>query len=260
MTVKSNLISLYENEYEQWLVETINLLKENRFNELDKEHLIEELEELSLREKKTVERFLEQIIRHLLLLQYWTVEYEYNFNHWLAEIMSFRTQINEDLTQNLRNYLQENQAKVYEKALKYVRQKTGDEIIFPANCPYSLEQLLDMSWLPFLGGENSNNQVIIQSPYSPESEKLGVEELLTQLKEAIASESNLSEDDKETALEELEELAQAANNPGDGGMKKVAKRAIQMLTGIFSGLPAVAKLAETAKGTLPALVSMFGLE
>ncbi len=84
MTVKSNLISLYENEYEQWLVETINLLKENRFNELDKEHLIEELEELSRREKKTVERFLEQIIRHLLILQYWTVEYEYNVNHWLA--------------------------------------------------------------------------------------------------------------------------------------------------------------------------------
>ncbi|NES08104.1 MAG: DUF29 family protein, partial [Okeania sp. SIO2F4] len=52
MTVKSNLISLYENEYEQWLVKTINLLKENRFNELDKEHLIEELEELSRREKK----------------------------------------------------------------------------------------------------------------------------------------------------------------------------------------------------------------
>ncbi|WP_293057163.1 hypothetical protein [Okeania sp. SIO2B3] len=84
--------------------------------------------------------------------------------------------------------------------------------------------------------------------------------MLTQLKEAIASESNLSKDDKETALENLQELAQAANNPGDGGMKKEAKRAIQMLTGIFSGLPAVAKLAETAKGTLPALVSMFGLE
>ncbi|NES70675.1 MAG: DUF29 domain-containing protein [Okeania sp. SIO2D1] len=41
-------MSLYENEYEQWLVETINLLKQNRFNELDKKHLIEELEELSL--------------------------------------------------------------------------------------------------------------------------------------------------------------------------------------------------------------------
>ena len=148
MTVKSNLISLYENEYEQWLVQTVNLLKENRFNELDTEHLIEELEELSRREKKTFERFLEQIIRHLLLLQYWNVESENNLNHQLAEIISFRTEINEDLTQNLRNYLQEKQAKVYEKALKYVRQKTGYEIIFLENCPYGLEQLLDMNWLP----------------------------------------------------------------------------------------------------------------
>jgi len=142
MTATSNLTSLYEIEYEQWLATTINLLKENRFNELDKEHLIEELEELCRRDKKTVERFLEQIIRHLLLLQYWKVEYEYNANHWQAEIMSFRTQLNEDLTQNLRNHLEENQSKIYEKAIKYVKQKTGNKITFPEVCPYTLEDLL----------------------------------------------------------------------------------------------------------------------
>ncbi|NEP90006.1 MAG: hypothetical protein F6K18_26050 [Okeania sp. SIO2C2] len=104
------------------------------------------------------------------------------------------------------------------------------------------------------------NQVTTQSLDSSEAEKLGIEELLTQLKEAIASESNLKEDDKETALEEIENLNQAANNPGDGGMKKMAKRAIQMLTGVFAGLPAAAKLAEIANKTLPALGSKFGLE
>ncbi|MEQ8757868.1 MAG: DUF29 domain-containing protein [Coleofasciculus sp. G1-WW12-02] len=143
-----NLTSLYDVEYDQWLARTISLLKENRFNELDKEHLIEELEDLSRREKKTVERFLEQIIRHLLLWQYWTAEHDYNANHWQAEIMSFRTQINEDLTQNLRNHLQENQVKIYEKALNYVKQKTGYEVDFPENCPYTLDQLLEMNWLP----------------------------------------------------------------------------------------------------------------
>ncbi|MEQ9000807.1 MAG: DUF29 domain-containing protein [Coleofasciculus sp. B1-GNL1-01] len=143
-----NLASLYEVEYDQWLARTISLLKENRFNKLDKDHLIEELEDLSRREKKTVERFLEQIIRHLLLLQYWTSEHEYNANHWQAEIMSFRTQINEDLTQNLRNHLQENQVNIYEKALNYVKQKTGYEVDFPENCPYTLDQLLEMNWLP----------------------------------------------------------------------------------------------------------------
>lgn len=148
MMVNMNLTSLYDVEYDQWLARTISLLKENRFNELDKEHLIEELEDLSRREKKTVERFLEQIIRHLLLWQYWTAEHDYNANHWQAEIMSFRTQINEDLTQNLRNHLQENQVKIYEKALNYVKQKTGYEVDFPENCPYTLDQLLEMNWLP----------------------------------------------------------------------------------------------------------------
>ncbi|MEQ9548793.1 MAG: DUF29 domain-containing protein [Coleofasciculus sp. G3-WIS-01] len=143
-----NLASLYDIEYDQWLTQTINLLKENRFNELDKDHLIEELEYLSRREKKTVEQFLEQIIRHLLLWQYWTAEHDDNANHWPAEIMSFRTQINEDLTQKFRNYLQENQVKIYEKALNYVKQKTGCEVNFPENCPYTLDQLLEMNWLP----------------------------------------------------------------------------------------------------------------
>ena len=143
-----NLASLYDVEYDQWLTQTINLLKENRFNELDKAHLIEELEDLSRREKKTVERFLEQIIRHLLLWQHWTSEHDYNANHWQAEIISFRTQLNEDLTQKLRNHLQENQVKIYEKALNYVKQKTGYEVNFPEKCPYTLDQLLEMNWLP----------------------------------------------------------------------------------------------------------------
>ena len=148
MTIKSKLTSLYEIDNEQWLEQTINLLKNNRLEELDLEHLIEELEELSRRDKLTVESFLEQIIRHLLLYQYWTEQNDYNSNHWKAEIMSFRTQINEYLSQNLRNHLLTNQSKVYEKALKYVNQKTGYKIIFPKECPYSLEQLLEKNWLP----------------------------------------------------------------------------------------------------------------
>ncbi|MEQ9235356.1 DUF29 family protein [Coleofasciculus sp. E2-BRE-01] len=38
--------------------------------------------------------------------------------------------------------------KIYEKALNYVNQKTGYEVDFPENCPYTLDQLLEMNWLP----------------------------------------------------------------------------------------------------------------
>lgn len=54
MTVRSKLKSLYEIDNEQWLEQTINLLKNNRLEELDVEHLIEELEDLSRRDKKIV--------------------------------------------------------------------------------------------------------------------------------------------------------------------------------------------------------------
>ncbi|MBD2294600.1 DUF29 domain-containing protein [Anabaena sphaerica FACHB-251] len=148
MTQTSDLYSLYDIDNEKWLLETLQLLKEKRLEDIDLEHLIEELEAVSRRDKLTVESFLEQIIRHLLLLQYWQFQYDYNANHWQAEIMSFRCQLNDYLSQNLRNHLQENQAKIYEKALRYVRKKTGMNADFPEECPYTIEQLLDQNWLP----------------------------------------------------------------------------------------------------------------
>jgi hypothetical protein len=58
--------------------------------------------------------------------------------------MSFKTQINEYLTTNLRQHLQENRLKIYQKALKYVQRKTGYSVKFPEECPYTLEELLDI--------------------------------------------------------------------------------------------------------------------
>ncbi|NER38283.1 MAG: hypothetical protein F6J93_30735 [Oscillatoria sp. SIO1A7] len=98
-----------------------------------------------------------------------------------------------------------------------------------------------------------------QLPDSPEPDRPGIKELLTQLQEAIASEPALDEDDKETAIEQLNKLAEAGKNPSDGGMKKKAKQAMQMLTGIFAGLPALAKLVETSKQVLPVIGEFFGL-
>jgi len=61
------LKQLYDIDDSQWLGETVSLL---RFQQLDLEHLIEELEDLGKEKKNAVASLLEQIIRHLLLLQY----------------------------------------------------------------------------------------------------------------------------------------------------------------------------------------------
>ncbi len=147
MTVidKINLKELYEIDDNLWLEKTIDLLKENRFNELDLENLIEELESLARRDKLAMASLLEKVITHLLLLDYWDVEYERNYRHWQSEIISFRRQLNKRMTTNFYNYLDNNLIDSYKYCRKYVVNKSGLDT-FPQQCPYTLEQLLDEDW------------------------------------------------------------------------------------------------------------------
>jgi hypothetical protein len=148
MTVIPDLKTLYEIDDSLWLEATIELLKAKRFDALDLDNLIEELEDLGNEKRFRVASFLQQIIRHCLLLQFWTSEREYNQAHWRSEIINFKDELNTYLTTNLRNYLEHNLATIYEKALRYLRQKTDNKVNFPDTCPYSLEELLAPNWLP----------------------------------------------------------------------------------------------------------------
>ena len=149
--VSDNLIlkNLYEIDQHLWLEETIKLLKNNHLEELDLENLIEELENLSRRDKARVASLLEQVIRHLLLLQYWTEESQYNSGHWKAEIRSFRNQLKRNLTRNLYQYLEDELPSIYDDALGYVIDKSEGKLDnLPKYCIYNLEQLLDINYLP----------------------------------------------------------------------------------------------------------------
>lgn len=146
MIAISELNSLYEIDDSLWLEETIKLLKNKEFDGLDLENLIEELEDLGREKKHRVESLLEQIIRHFLLLQYWQSEREYNKAHWEAEIVNFQNQLETYLTTSLHNHLQQNLSLIYGKALRYVHKKTQNAVIFPDQCPYSLNDLLNPDW------------------------------------------------------------------------------------------------------------------
>lgn len=147
MTV-THLKNLYALDDSQWLEYTIELLKNHQFKDLDLENLIEELEYLGNERKNAVASLLDQIIRHLLLLQYWTSELEYNRSHWQGELYTFRIQLKRRLTTNLQNYLESELSSIYQDALGFVKIKTQAQVVFPSECPYSLNQLLYIEWLP----------------------------------------------------------------------------------------------------------------
>ncbi|MFS0518222.1 DUF29 domain-containing protein [Nostoc sp. UIC 10607] len=149
--VSSNLSlkDLYEIDDHLWLEETIKLLKAKHLEKLDLENLIEELENLGRRDKAQVASLLEQIIRHLLLLQYCTEKSQYNSGHWKAEIRSFRNPLKRNLTTNLYQYLENELVSIYDDALGYVIEKTEGKLYkLPQYCTYTLEQLVDINYLP----------------------------------------------------------------------------------------------------------------
>jgi hypothetical protein len=143
------LEQLYEREYDRWLSETIELLKNRQLDQLDYEHLIEELAALRRSEKTAVKSLILSIIIQLLLYQFWTTEREKNSNHWAAEIITFRVQLEYKLTTNLSKFLElelelEN---IYENARLIAEKKTGLKNL-PIICPYSLRQILEKQWFP----------------------------------------------------------------------------------------------------------------
>ena len=148
MTVAINFKQLYETDDYLWLLETVELLKQKKFNELDLENLIEELESMGKRDVNKAKSLIRQIIIHLLLLQYWQLENQINFHHWRGEIKTFRYDLNNHLTTNLKNKLREDLINIYHSALDFVQEKTAFYVNFPPECPYTLEQLLDQDYLP----------------------------------------------------------------------------------------------------------------
>jgi len=143
---RQSLSSIYEEDYQQWLDQTVLLLKNRQVDSLDYEHLIEELEALGREQKNAVESLVIQIIQHLLFYQYWSSEREDNERHWRGELIGFRTQLELRLTTNLRNHLSNRLDYLYGKARKMAEVKT--DLKLPSASPYTLADILDEDWLP----------------------------------------------------------------------------------------------------------------
>ncbi len=135
-----------DTEYDSWLLEQAQLLRDRNFQQLDIDNLVEEIEALVRGEKSSVEQFAYLIMLHLLLIEYWYEESEWNRNHWEAEITGFRLQLNNKLTTNLRKHLAQRLDFLYSKAYQAAVKKTKSSINgdrFPQERKYSLEDIIN---------------------------------------------------------------------------------------------------------------------
>jgi hypothetical protein len=93
--------TLYEEDFYAWTVEQAKALRTHfqGDNRLDVEHLAEEIEDLGKSELRAVESYVENIMAHLLKLDYSSQDWPRN--HWRREILTFRKRLRKTMTPSL---------------------------------------------------------------------------------------------------------------------------------------------------------------
>ncbi|MEH2115922.1 DUF29 domain-containing protein [Nostoc sp.] len=138
----------YKADFNLWIQQTTQLLRLHRWHEVDVEHLIEEVEGLGKNERRAIASQLTRLLLHLLKWQY---QPQRRSDSWLDSITDSRTQIElaiED-SPSLKSYPTEQLEESYQRACRQAAKQTGILVsVFPEECPYSLELVLDEDWLP----------------------------------------------------------------------------------------------------------------
>ena len=146
-----NQENLYDTDYNLWVLDTVKKLENRDFNGIDLETLIEEVLDLSKRDKRKLESLLIKLIEHLLILQYWKSEKERNRGHWQREIINFRKQIKRLLedSPSLKNHLKAKFDICYQDGVEIASQYSLLPLnTFPEKPIAPIEQILDENWLP----------------------------------------------------------------------------------------------------------------
>ena len=143
-------VSLYEEDFTLWAERQGALLRARRFEELDLDNLIEEVEALARKDRGEVESRAELILTHFLKLAYSPAPEPRR--GWVRTVLTQRRALARMLTATLRDHLQNQLPESYRQARRMaaVEMETDaiESEILPAECPYSIDELLEPEWLP----------------------------------------------------------------------------------------------------------------
>lgn len=132
---------LYERDYSQWAETMADLLASGNLTELDIENLVEEVRDLSKRERDSLLSSLRLIIHHLLK---WDYQPQLRSRSWLVTVQRERSNVTDYLTDSpsLKKYMtDEHLDKIYKKARLDAIAETGLDM--PDVCPYTVGDVVN---------------------------------------------------------------------------------------------------------------------
>ncbi|MCL1465547.1 DUF29 domain-containing protein [Argonema galeatum] len=152
--------NLYDKDFYAWTQEQAKLLQAGGWESLDIVNLVEEIESLGKQVRQELRNRLGVLLGHLLK---WQFQPNKRSKSWFFTLREQRRRILQHLDENpsLKPYLPEALQKAYEDGIDLAARETSltDED-FPAECPYSIEQVLDATFFPGESIESGRNWVV----------------------------------------------------------------------------------------------------
>lgn len=141
---------LYDHDFYTWTQTTAALIRHGEWQDLDAQMIAEEIESLGISRAHAVTSHLKQLVMHLLKWYYQPSRRQMGHS-WESTIINARSEIaalleeNPGLTSQLEAFL----AKAYPTARRLARAQTRLPLAtFPADCPWSLKDILDDDFFP----------------------------------------------------------------------------------------------------------------
>jgi hypothetical protein len=130
--------TLYEQDLVAWFDDTVAKLKHNRFDEIDIDSLVEEIEGLAGRDRRELKNRLDVLLNHLLKRLY--VQSPHDYRGWEVTIREQRKQLKNLLEQSpsLKHDFVDVFSICWQSALSDAQEDYPD-VQFPQEWPYSTD-------------------------------------------------------------------------------------------------------------------------
>ncbi|MBR5676081.1 MAG: DUF29 domain-containing protein [Neisseriaceae bacterium] len=141
--------SLYRTDFPAWAYQQAALLKDRKFDQVDWDDLIEEIEDMGNRHHDKLYSHAVILLQHLLK---WQFQSERQGNSWRSTIVNNRAEIPHLLKRypSLKSDLNDAQwfDEVWQDATRRAANETGLKNTFPQQPIWTVEQILDENFFP----------------------------------------------------------------------------------------------------------------
>jgi len=150
--MQNPLAEVYEHDFHRWLTANVEIIRWGELSDIDAEHIAEELEAMSKRERRELVSRLTVLLAHLLKWEFQPTHRSRSWRNTLTVQRGELADLLEDspsLSAELEQYID----RAYARARLLAEDETGlDTDAFPTECPYALEAILDPAFLPESNG------------------------------------------------------------------------------------------------------------